>query len=91
MKPNFFKCRHTRTPFVQLDTRKCKACWKCLEDCPNKVIRKIDLPWHKHALIVNSDKCTGCLKCINACEYDCYSIIDEAKHGAERKKKTDFR
>jgi len=84
MKLIFFKGRHTRTPFVQLEKRKCKACWKCLEECPNQVISKVDLLWHKHALIVKPDNCTGCLRCINACENDCYLIIDEAKYGTKK-------
>ena len=73
----FFNRKHTRTPFVQLDTQKCKACWKCIENCPNQVINKIDLPWHKHALIVKPDACIGCLNCVNICQYGAYSLLME--------------
>ena len=90
MKPGFLDREHTKTPFIQLDTRKCKACWKCLEDCPNRVINKVDLPWHKHALIVEPDKCTGCLKCINVCEYGVYSEIDKENKRSVRLKKRTF-
>jgi|WetSurMetagenome_2_1015567.scaffolds.fasta_scaffold115883_3 NAD-dependent dihydropyrimidine dehydrogenase PreA subunit len=79
MKSVFFSREHTRTQFIQLDTRKCKACWKCLANCPNQVINKIDLPWHRHALIAKPDLCTGCLKCIKLCEYDAYSKIDRTQ------------
>lgn len=68
---------HSRTSYVSLNTRKCTACWKCLKSCPSHVIGKINLPWHKHALIVNPDSCIGCLKCIKACECGAYSAIDQ--------------
>lgn len=87
MKPKIFRRENTRTSHVQLDTGKCKACWKCLEDCPNQVIGKVDLPWHKHALIINPDKCTGCLKCIKACSYHAFSEIDKARQEPEKQKK----
>ena len=58
----------TRTTFIQLDTKKCKACWEWLTECKNNVIGRINLPWHKHSKFVNSKDCTGCLKCINVCE-----------------------
>lgn len=66
--------------YVQLDTRKCKACWKCIEDCPNLVFNKVDLPWHKHAIIVDPDKCSGCLKCVKACQYGALSKADKTTH-----------
>ncbi len=70
MKPGFFNRERSRTAHVQLDTRKCKACWKCQEKCSNNVFGKINLPWHKHAIIDNGDKCTGCLKCVKVCDYE---------------------
>jgi NAD-dependent dihydropyrimidine dehydrogenase PreA subunit len=56
-----------RTEYICLDSGKCKACWKCLEECPKDVFGKINILIHKHAKIVKSDSCTGCLKCIKAC------------------------
>ncbi len=78
MKPGFFNRESVRTAFIQLDTRKCKACWKCIDNCRNSVIGKVDLPWHKHALIIDPGNCTGCLKCIKTCEYEAYSKNDTA-------------
>ena len=83
----FFNREHTRTPFVQLDPQKCKACWKCIDNCQNQVINKVDFPWHKHALIVEPNACTGCLNCINICQYDAYSIIDGTKQKTEKQSK----
>ena len=65
---------------VQLDTRKCKACWKCIDECPNMVIKKVDLPWHKHAIIADPGKCSSCLKCIKACQYGALSKADKTTH-----------
>ncbi|HPT20646.1 MAG TPA: 4Fe-4S binding protein [Bacteroidales bacterium] len=76
MSPLFFNRNHTGTEFIHLDTRKCKACWECLVECPNKVIGKIDLPWHKHALVADPSKCSGCLKCIKACKFGAYSKLE---------------
>jgi 2-oxoglutarate ferredoxin oxidoreductase subunit delta len=76
MKPRFFNRERSKTPFIQLNTRKCKACWKCIEDCPKQVISKIDLPWHKHVVIAEPVKCSGCLNCINVCQYGAFEKLD---------------
>ena len=68
MKPRYRESEHTRTAFVNLDTRKCIACWMCIAKCLNNVIGRVNLPWHKHALIINGSNCTGCLKCLDVCE-----------------------
>lgn len=78
-KPMFFNRKHTRTQFIRLDTRKCKACWKCIKNCPNEVFGKLNLPFHKHALIVDPDACNGCLNCISICRYNAYTISDGVK------------
>lgn len=70
MKPLFFNREHKHTAFVQLDTRNCNACWACLAACPNKVIGRVNLPWHKHALLLETTKCTGCKKCVKACKHN---------------------
>jgi len=82
MKPEFFSRGHTRTLSVQLNTSKCKACWKCIEACPRQVIGKVDLPWHKHALLINREFCCGCLNCIKSCSYGAYSKIDKSGQDA---------
>ncbi len=82
----FFNREHTRTSFIQLDTQKCKACWKCIKNCPNQVIGKVDFFMHKHALIVNPDACTGCLSCISICKYEAYSIHKKTNHDTDKKR-----
>lgn len=75
----FFNRENKRTQFVQLDAKKCKACWACIKNCTNRVIGKVDLPYHKHALIVNSDACTGCLNCLSVCKFNAYSETGRIK------------
>jgi uncharacterized Fe-S center protein len=43
--------RHHHTDFIYLDTGKCRACWECIGSCPNGVIGKVNLPFHKHTRI----------------------------------------
>ena len=56
------------TKFIRLNRRACKACWKCVEACPNGVIGRINVIFHKHSKIKYADKCKGCQKCVKACE-----------------------
>ncbi len=90
MKQRFFNREPARTPYVQLDKQKCKACWICIENCPNQVINKVDLPWHKHALIVKPDACTGCLNCVNVCQHGAYSITNRSEQKTEKQKHRAF-
>lgn len=64
---------HVGTQSVALDSRKCKACWICIDACPRQVIGRVNLPWHKHAIFVNSEKCSGCLTCLKKCPHGAYS------------------
>jgi len=64
-----------KTGFIEFNSRKCKACWKCVDICPQKVFGKIDIIIHRHALIKNGDRCTGCGKCAKVCECDAISYI----------------
>jgi 2-oxoglutarate ferredoxin oxidoreductase subunit delta len=62
------KRNHLEWGFIWLDTRRCKACWKCLSVCPRKVIGKVAILWHKHVRIANADACLGCLQCVKVCK-----------------------
>ena len=55
------------TKYIKLDTRKCEACWKCIEACPENVFSKINILWHKHVRLDNPNNCIGCLKCFKGC------------------------
>jgi 2-oxoglutarate ferredoxin oxidoreductase subunit delta len=58
---------HTSTKYIQLNTRKCQACWKCAEACPNHVLGKAILFNHRHAHVDYAAACKGCKKCVRAC------------------------
>jgi len=68
MESQSLKNDSTHTTYIKLDTKICNACWKCLSECKNNVISRINLPWHKHARFTNYNDCTGCLKCMKICE-----------------------
>jgi hypothetical protein len=55
MIPVFFNREHTRTSHIQLDSRRYKACWKCIDVYSNQIISKVDLPRHIHVLIADPD------------------------------------
>lgn len=79
-----------KTKYIQLDTRKCEACWKCMEVCPNNVIGRVNLPWHKHALIIKSNNCTGCSKCIKACEFNAITKVSTNIHVEKSQKRNPY-
>lgn len=87
MKIQSIRQNPTRTKFIQLDTRKCIACWKCQSECRNQVIGRVDLPWHKHSRFVNSTKCTGCFKCLNVCAPGALVKISNNEQGRNDSKK----
>jgi ferredoxin len=60
--------RRRATDFIRLDTRVCNACWACVEACPNEVLGRLTVLFHKHARVVAADACNGCLRCVKACE-----------------------
>ena len=59
----------TPLQFINVNTANCKACWKCLENCPNNVFDKIDFLGHRHIKVTHPENCTGCLKCVKVCTY----------------------
>ena len=66
-----------QTEHIQLDPNLCQACWECVSNCPKQVLGKIDMPFHKHAKIVNPDDCIGCRKCVRACQHGAIITIEE--------------
>jgi len=59
--------RHTETDYIYLNTSRCQACWVCVQACPQHVLGKIDLRFHRHAHIDQAKNCKGCLRCLKAC------------------------
>ncbi|MDE6486655.1 MAG: 4Fe-4S binding protein [Muribaculaceae bacterium] len=52
-------------------SRNCTACWKCIEACPKKAIRKVGFLWHRHAIPLYA-RCIGCNLCVKACPQGCF-------------------
>ena len=59
--------KHKFTEYICLDAHLCQACLKCIAACPNGVIGKVDILFHKHARIDHAEKCEGCRECVNVC------------------------
>lgn len=55
------------TDHVALDRRLCDACFRCVEACPEHVLRALRVGRHAHAVIREPERCTGCQKCVKAC------------------------
>jgi Pyruvate/2-oxoacid:ferredoxin oxidoreductase delta subunit len=68
--------RHTHTDFITLNTRLCKACWACVDNCPRQVINKVQLFNHQHAHIRAKERCRGCLRCVRVCPNASISPIE---------------
>ncbi len=83
-----FNKNHTFTEYIRLNTHRCVACWKCIDNCPRKVIGRVDLPWHKHALIVNPGSCSGCLRCVKVCENG--ALVNKKEISTGEKSAPDF-
>ncbi|MDR3226164.1 MAG: 4Fe-4S binding protein [Prevotellaceae bacterium] len=66
------KLRKIHTKHVWIDPRKCVACWKCVDACPEHVIGKVGFLWHKHIIIKNPERCIGCKKCIKTCPHEVF-------------------
>jgi len=81
------KLKRIRTKYVWANHRQCKACWKCVGACPERVIGKAGILWHKHIIFKKPDSCTGCKKCIQICPYGVFSeeIPNPIKEVLERK------
>jgi Pyruvate/2-oxoacid:ferredoxin oxidoreductase delta subunit len=75
MKFQFPNKNNLKTKFILLDSKICKACWMCIETCPNGVINKVDFFFHKHSKIIKAENCKGCQKCIKICESKAISLI----------------
>jgi len=83
MKLNHQFRRHNTTKYIQIKTHFCEACWTCLDACPNHVLGKIDIGFHKHARIVQAENCKGCKKCVLACSHNAIEYIYKPKHQME--------
>lgn len=57
----------TGTRFVALDRSRCDACWDCIGVCPDDVLYRVDVWFHRHVAIRDGERCRGCRRCVQAC------------------------
>lgn len=76
--------RHTETFYIRLDTSRCKACWECVQACPQHVFGKIDFPFHRHARIDQAENCKGCLLCLDTCLHQAILTVEKTRDNISR-------
>ena len=63
--------RHVRTKYFEVDTSKCTACGKCIDECLYQVFKIVGVKFllinHRHIKVVKPDDCVGCLLCLDVC------------------------
>lgn len=55
---------------IVINRDKCKACYICVESCPNKVIEadeEVNVLGYYPAKVGKETKCTGCAICARVC------------------------
>jgi 2-oxoglutarate ferredoxin oxidoreductase subunit delta len=71
--------RHNKTPFVCIDTAKCKACGLCVSACPSHVLGLRALGSHCHVHVDRPANCSGCHSCIAACRRGAISVRERSE------------
>ncbi|WP_084082385.1 4Fe-4S dicluster domain-containing protein [Desulforamulus aeronauticus] len=59
--------RILKTKHISINTKKCRACYKCIAVCPNDVLTKISFLGHRHVSLKKPENCSGCLACKKVC------------------------
>jgi len=63
--------RSIETEFLHIDKTLCIACGKCVEECPNYLLKIVGFNFkifkHQHVKIVKPEDCTGCFSCVEIC------------------------
>ncbi|MDR3194397.1 MAG: 4Fe-4S binding protein [Tannerella sp.] len=70
------KLRKIHTAHVWINPRRCAACWKCVDACPEQVIGKVGFLWHRHVVIRNPERCSGCRKCMKTCPHGVFHEME---------------
>lgn len=64
---------HMMKPQIMYDMKKCAACGKCIDACPNDAI--IQDP--EYGFLTLHDRCTLCGVCVDACFYAARKVVGE--------------
>jgi NAD-dependent dihydropyrimidine dehydrogenase PreA subunit len=76
--------RHVKTEY--LDTAKCTACGKCIEECSQQVLKLVGIKFiinHRHIKVDRPEECIGCLSCLEACPENAIKEIVSALDSQE--------
>lgn len=71
------------TEHVAVNTRLCVSCGECVEACPGRVLKVINILGHSHVHVVRRKDCLGCLKCVRACPQGAIRACNPAMSGPE--------
>jgi len=74
-RSHFPHAGHGKTKYIELITRNCQACWKCVDTCPNRVLGKVDFFHHRHARVDHAEACKGCKECVLICPNEAIRYI----------------
>ena len=76
--------RHVKTEYLDIDTAKCTACGKCIEECSQQILKLVGIKFiinHRHIKVARPEECIGCLSCLEVCPEN---AIKEAVSGLDR-------
>ena len=73
------------TGFIAVDSRRCQACWDCVQACPQGALGKVSVLWHRHVRIQHASACTGCGRCLRVCKQGAlFAVSPSASHTGRR-------
>ena len=58
-------------PEIMYDGKKCAACGRCLEGCPEKAVRKDE----RYGLLTDPALCVACGQCVSNCYYNARKLV----------------
>ena len=86
-----FDAIHVVNGVAFVDKEKCKACGKCIIECPNRLIELVPISADYKVMCSSKDKgkdvmagcsvgCIACMKCTKVCEVDAITVTNNLAH-----------
>ena len=86
-----FDAIHIINGIAVVDKEKCKACGKCVAECPKRLIELIPYEQKQAVACSSKDKgkavmdacqvgCIGCRKCVKECPQEAITVVDNVAH-----------
>jgi ferredoxin len=70
------------TDHIEVDTRPCEACGRCVEACREDVLGLVGFWFHHHVKVEDPGRCRGCLRCVRACEHGALRALRPRRRAA---------